>query len=73
MVQGVTLVFAIMVILVNLMADVAYAALDPRVQVLPVSVIPLTPESGPVPAVAAPCAARAGRAEGPALVHASPR
>src|SRR6202035_2029 len=31
-VQGVTLVFAIMVILVNLMADVAYAALDPRVR-----------------------------------------
>jgi peptide/nickel transport system permease protein len=31
-VQGVTLVFAIMVILLNLMADVAYAALDPRVR-----------------------------------------
>jgi peptide/nickel transport system permease protein len=31
-VQGVTLVFAIMVILLNLAADVAYAALDPRVR-----------------------------------------
>ena len=31
-VQGVTLVFAIMVILLNLMADVAYATLDPRVR-----------------------------------------
>jgi peptide/nickel transport system permease protein len=31
-VQGVTLVFAVMVILVNLLADVSYAALDPRVQ-----------------------------------------
>jgi peptide/nickel transport system permease protein len=31
-VQGVTLVFAIMVILLNLLADVAYAALDPRVR-----------------------------------------
>jgi peptide/nickel transport system permease protein len=31
-VQGVTLVFAIMVVLLNLMADVAYAALDPRVR-----------------------------------------
>jgi peptide/nickel transport system permease protein len=31
-VQGVTLVFAIMVILLNLMADVAYAVLDPRVR-----------------------------------------
>ena len=30
-VQGVTLVFAILVVLVNLLADVAYAALDPRV------------------------------------------
>ena len=30
-VQGVTLVFAILVILVNLLADVAYAFLDPRV------------------------------------------
>ena len=30
-VQGVTLVFAVMVILVNLLADVAYAFLDPRV------------------------------------------
>jgi len=30
-VQGVTLVFAIMVVLVNLMADLSYAALDPRV------------------------------------------
>jgi peptide/nickel transport system permease protein len=30
-VQGVTLVFAIMVVLVNLLADMAYAALDPRV------------------------------------------
>ena len=31
-VQGVTLVFGIMVVLVNLLADVAYAALDPRVR-----------------------------------------
>ena len=31
-VQGVTLVFAIMVILLNLAADVAYASLDPRVR-----------------------------------------
>ena len=31
-VQGVTLVFAIMVILLNLTADVAYAVLDPRVR-----------------------------------------
>jgi peptide/nickel transport system permease protein len=31
-VQGVTLVFAIMVILLNLAADVAYATLDPRVR-----------------------------------------
>lgn len=30
-VQGVTLVFAILVVLVNLLADVAYAVLDPRV------------------------------------------
>lgn len=30
-VQGVTLVFAILVVLVNLLTDVAYAALDPRV------------------------------------------
>jgi peptide/nickel transport system permease protein len=30
-VQGVTLVFGIMVVLVNLMADLSYAALDPRV------------------------------------------
>jgi len=30
-VQGVTLVFAIMVVLINLMADLSYAALDPRV------------------------------------------
>jgi len=30
-VQGVTLVFAIMVVLVNLLADLSYAALDPRV------------------------------------------
>lgn len=30
-VQGVTLVFAVLVVLVNLMADMAYAALDPRV------------------------------------------
>ena len=30
-VQGVTLVFAIMVVLVNLLADMTYAALDPRV------------------------------------------
>lgn len=30
-VQGVTLVFAIMVVLVNLLADMSYAALDPRV------------------------------------------
>jgi peptide/nickel transport system permease protein len=30
-VQGVTLVFAVLVVLVNLLADVAYAALDPRV------------------------------------------
>jgi ABC-type dipeptide/oligopeptide/nickel transport system permease component len=31
-VQGITLVFAIMVILLNLAADVAYATLDPRVR-----------------------------------------
>jgi peptide/nickel transport system permease protein len=31
-VQGVTLVFAILVVLVNLMTDVAYALLDPRVR-----------------------------------------
>jgi peptide/nickel transport system permease protein len=31
-VQGVTLVFGIMVVLVNLLADLAYAALDPRVR-----------------------------------------
>ena len=31
-VQGLALVFAIMVILLNLAADVAYAALDPRVR-----------------------------------------
>jgi peptide/nickel transport system permease protein len=30
-VQGVTLVFAVMVVLVNLLADLSYAALDPRV------------------------------------------
>jgi peptide/nickel transport system permease protein len=30
-VQGVTLVFAIMVVLINLLADLSYAALDPRV------------------------------------------
>jgi peptide/nickel transport system permease protein len=30
-VQGVTLVFAVLVVLVNLLADMAYAALDPRV------------------------------------------
>ena len=31
-VQGVTLVFGIMVVLVYLLADLAYAALDPRVR-----------------------------------------
>src|SRR6266699_1460293 len=31
-VQGVTLVFGVMVVLVNLLADMAYAALDPRVR-----------------------------------------
>ena len=31
-VQGVTLVFGVMVVLVNLMADLAYASLDPRVR-----------------------------------------
>jgi peptide/nickel transport system permease protein len=31
-VQGITLVFGIMVVLVNLMADLAYASLDPRVR-----------------------------------------
>jgi peptide/nickel transport system permease protein len=31
-VQGVTLVFAVLVVLVNLLADLAYAALDPRVR-----------------------------------------
>jgi peptide/nickel transport system permease protein len=31
-VQGVTLLFAVMVILINLLADLAYAALDPRVR-----------------------------------------
>jgi peptide/nickel transport system permease protein len=31
-VQGVTLVFAVLVVLINLLADVAYAALDPRVR-----------------------------------------
>ena len=30
-VQGVTLVFAVLVVIVNLLADIAYAALDPRV------------------------------------------
>jgi peptide/nickel transport system permease protein len=30
-VQGVTLVFAVMVVLINLLADLSYAALDPRV------------------------------------------
>jgi len=30
-VQGVTLVFAILVVVVNLLADITYAALDPRV------------------------------------------
>ena len=31
-VQGVALVFAVLVVLINLLADVAYAALDPRVR-----------------------------------------
>jgi peptide/nickel transport system permease protein len=31
-VQGVTLVFGVMVVLVNLLADLSYAALDPRVR-----------------------------------------
>jgi peptide/nickel transport system permease protein len=31
-VQGVTLVFAVLVVLINLLADVSYAALDPRVR-----------------------------------------
>ena len=31
-VQGVTLVFAVMVVIINLLTDVAHAALDPRVQ-----------------------------------------
>ena len=31
-VQGVTLVFALMVITVNLLTDVSYAVLDPRVR-----------------------------------------
>ena len=31
-VQGVTLVFAVMVVLVNLLTDIAYATLDPRVR-----------------------------------------
>jgi peptide/nickel transport system permease protein len=31
-VQGVTLVFGILVVLVNLLADMAYAGLDPRVR-----------------------------------------
>ncbi len=31
-VQGITLIFGVLVVLVNLLADVAYAALDPRVQ-----------------------------------------
>jgi peptide/nickel transport system permease protein len=31
-VQGVTLVFAVLVVLINLLADLAYAALDPRVR-----------------------------------------
>jgi peptide/nickel transport system permease protein len=31
-VQGVTLVFGVMVVLINLLADMAYAALDPRVR-----------------------------------------
>ena len=31
-VQGVTLVFAVLVVLVNLLADMTYAALDPRVR-----------------------------------------
>jgi peptide/nickel transport system permease protein len=31
-VQGVTLLFAIMVVAVNLLTDIAHAALDPRVR-----------------------------------------
>jgi peptide/nickel transport system permease protein len=31
-VQGITMVFAIMVVVVNLLTDVTHAALDPRVQ-----------------------------------------
>ena len=31
-VQGITLIFGIMVVLVNLLADLGYAALDPRVR-----------------------------------------
>ncbi len=31
-VQGVTLVFGVLVVLVNLLADLSYAALDPRVR-----------------------------------------
>jgi peptide/nickel transport system permease protein len=31
-VQGVALVFGVLVVLVNLLTDVAYAALDPRVR-----------------------------------------
>jgi peptide/nickel transport system permease protein len=31
-VQGVTLVFAVLVVLINLLTDVAYAMLDPRVR-----------------------------------------
>src|SRR5216683_1017002 len=31
-VQGVTLVFAVLVVLINLLADISYAALDPRVR-----------------------------------------
>ena len=32
-VQGITMVFAIMVVVVNLLTDVTHAALDPRVKI----------------------------------------
>ncbi len=73
-VQGVTLVFAIMVILLNLMADVAYAALDPTSAVRPVSAIPLPSPSQPGAGADAPSPGPSGRSRaGPAGGTASPR
>ena len=45
-VQAVALVFGIMVVLVNLLTDVVYASLDPRVRFEPVSAISITPAAG---------------------------